>query len=71
VACEEEERYIGFGCGGEWLRRCSFYRMNGGKGDGRRGGSTLVVVGCFKLFGYGRGRVEWMNALVLIVAYDL
>jgi hypothetical protein len=45
--------------------------MNGGKGDGRRGGSTLVVVGCFKLFGYGRGRVEWMNALVLIVAYDL
>jgi hypothetical protein len=27
-----------------------------------------VVMGHFKSFGYGRGRVKWMSALVLVVA---
>jgi hypothetical protein len=31
-----------------------FYRVSGGKGGDQGGGSTQVVVGCFKLFGYGR-----------------
>jgi hypothetical protein len=41
-------------CGGEWPRRCPFYRVNGRRG----GGSTQVVVGHFKSFDYGSGRVK-------------
>jgi hypothetical protein len=43
---------------------------NDGRGGGRGVGSMQVVVGCFKSFGYRRGRVKWMNILVLIVAYN-
>jgi hypothetical protein len=31
------------------------------RGGGRGGGSTQVVVGHFKTFGYGRGRVKQMQ----------
>jgi hypothetical protein len=44
--------------------------QNGGRGGGRGDGATQVVVGCFKSFRYGSGRVERMNALILIVIYD-
>jgi hypothetical protein len=64
--CEEEGRWGGFGCGGDWPRWCSFYRVNGARG----GGSTQVVVGCFKSFDYRMGRMKWMHVLVLIVTYD-
>jgi hypothetical protein len=47
-------------------RQCPFYRVNGERG----GGSTQVLVGHFKLFGYERGRVKLINTLVLLVAYD-
>jgi hypothetical protein len=50
----------------EWPRHCHLYRVNNGRGCG----STQVLVGRFKLFGYGRGRMILMNALVLLVAYD-
>jgi hypothetical protein len=54
----------------ERSRWCPSYRVNGMKGGGQGGGWMQVVGGRFKSFGYGRGRVKWMSALFLIVAYD-